>query len=179
MWLRQISFLVTFGFSTDQRQRIEESGQCSQNAAYWETNCRENFARGRSGVCTQAPQGLFGRGSNLSVFPASYLSYKYIKLNFLLGENYPETEQQPRDDLAILAASAMVSAYTGSGESRAKSKGCRTYPSDAGKASYLTQAIVILEFALSKSPYNARFRILLTRLYRLIGKYLCPFSTHD
>ncbi|CEL51598.1 N-alpha-acetyltransferase 25, NatB auxiliary subunit OS=Rattus norvegicus GN=Naa25 PE=2 SV=1 [Rhizoctonia solani AG-1 IB] len=91
-------------------------------------------------------------------------------------ENYPETEQQPRDDLAILAASAMVSAYTGSGESRAKSKGCRTYPSDAGKASYLTQAIVILEFALSKSPYNARFRILLTRLYRLIG---APTLAHE
>ncbi|CAE6339576.1 unnamed protein product [Rhizoctonia solani] len=74
-------------------------------------------------------------------------------------ENYPETEQQPRDDLAILAASAMVSAYTGS-----------------GKASYLTQAIVILEFALSKSPYNARFRILLTRLYRLIG---APTLAHE
>ncbi|GAB1517939.1 hypothetical protein RhiTH_000995 [Rhizoctonia solani] len=74
-------------------------------------------------------------------------------------ENYPETEQQPRDDLAILAASAMVSAYSGS-----------------GKTSHLTQAVVILEYALSKSPYNARFRILLVRLYRLIG---APTLAHE
>ncbi|CAE6412720.1 unnamed protein product [Rhizoctonia solani] len=74
-------------------------------------------------------------------------------------ENYPETEQQPRDDFAILAASAMVSAYVGS-----------------GKSSYLTQAVVILEYALSKSPYNARFRILLIRIYRLIG---APTLAHE
>ncbi|KAJ1309542.1 hypothetical protein OPQ81_006315 [Rhizoctonia solani] len=74
-------------------------------------------------------------------------------------ENYPETEQQPRDDFAILAASAMVSAYSGS-----------------GKLSYLTQAVVILEYALSKSPHNARFRILLIRIYRLIG---APTLAHE
>ncbi|CAE6517233.1 unnamed protein product [Rhizoctonia solani] len=76
-----------------------------------------------------------------------------------LCENYPETEQQPRDDFAIIAASAMVSAYIGS-----------------GKSSYLTQAVVILEYALSKSPFNARFRILLIRIYRLIG---APTLAHE
>ncbi|CUA68104.1 Phagocyte signaling-impaired protein [Rhizoctonia solani] len=74
-------------------------------------------------------------------------------------ENYPETEQQPRDDFAILAASAMVSAYTGT-----------------GRSSYLTQAVAVLEYALSKSPHNSRFRILLIRIYRLIG---APTLAHE
>ncbi|KAG9120166.1 hypothetical protein FRC07_004447 [Ceratobasidium sp. 392] len=76
-----------------------------------------------------------------------------------LCENFPPTEQQPRDDFAILAASALISAYTGS-----------------GKSSYLTEAVVILEYAHSKSPYNYRFRVLLIRLYRLIG---APTLAHD
>ncbi|KDN48980.1 hypothetical protein RSAG8_02333, partial [Rhizoctonia solani AG-8 WAC10335] len=87
---------------------------------------------------------------------------KYLKAYFEVApicENYPETEQQPRDDFAILAASAMVSAYIGS-----------------GKPSYLTQAVVILEYALSKSPHNSRFRILLIRIYRLIG---APTLAHE
>ncbi|CAE6516858.1 unnamed protein product [Rhizoctonia solani] len=74
-------------------------------------------------------------------------------------ENYPETELQPRDDFAILAASAMVSAYIG-----------------AEKPSYLTKAVAILEYALSKSPHNSRFRILLIRIYRLIG---APTLAHE
>ncbi|ELU45017.1 actin cytoskeleton organization protein [Rhizoctonia solani AG-1 IA] len=83
---------------------------------------------------------------------------KYLKAYldaFTEGENYPETEQQPRDDLAILAASAMVSAYSGSGEFRAKANEFRAY---------------------LQIPYNARFRILLVRLYRLIG---APTLAHE
>ncbi|KAG8715795.1 hypothetical protein FRC08_010170 [Ceratobasidium sp. 394] len=90
------------------------------------------------------------------------LAGKYLKAYFdaaPLCENFPPTEQQPRDDFAILAASALISAYTGS-----------------GKSSYLTQAVVVLEYAHSKSTYNYRFRMLLIRLYRLIG---APTLAHD
>ncbi|QRV85892.1 phagocyte signaling-impaired protein [Ceratobasidium sp. AG-Ba] len=90
------------------------------------------------------------------------LARMYLKSYFEAGslcENFPPTEQQPRDDFAILAASALVSAYTGS-----------------GKASYLNEAVVILEFAHSKSPYNYRFRVLLIRLYRLLG---APTLAHE
>ncbi|KAF8609944.1 actin cytoskeleton organization protein [Ceratobasidium sp. AG-I] len=89
-------------------------------------------------------------------------AHKYLKAYLEaapLCESYPPTEQQPRDDLAVLAASALVSAFAGS-----------------GKSSYLTQAVAILEYALSKSPFNHHFRILLIRIYRLIG---APTLAHD
>lgn len=89
-------------------------------------------------------------------------SQKYLKAYFdsaPLFEKYPETELQARDDFAILAASTLVSAYAGS-----------------GKPSYLTQAIAILEYALSQSQFNHRFRILLIRIYRLIG---APTLAHE
>lgn len=92
------------------------------------------------------------------------------KTAFTTGESYPPTEQQPRDDLAVLAASALVSAYAGSGELE-QSRPQRLTKKVSGKSSYLTQAVAILEYALSKSPFNHHFRILLIRIYRLIGKY--------
>ncbi|KAG8881321.1 hypothetical protein FRB97_009663 [Tulasnella sp. 331] len=59
---------------------------------------------------------------------------------------------QPADDLALLAVNALVSAWVLS-----------------QKEAYLHQALVILEYASSRSKYNYQFRVLAIRLYRLLG----------
>lgn len=69
-----------------------------------------------------------------------------------LGKHLPSTELQPADDLAILAANAFINlGYLTSDEE------------------YLLQACVILEFALVRSQQSFQSRLLLVRLYRLLG----------
>ncbi|KAJ7632694.1 actin cytoskeleton organization protein [Roridomyces roridus] len=64
----------------------------------------------------------------------------------------PPTELQPADDLALLAANAFVSLWKLSND-----------------AKYLYNAVALLEFALTKSKQSFHSRLLLIRIYRLLG----------
>lgn len=73
------------------------------------------------------------------------------------GKDLPETEQQPADDLAILAAMAYVSVWH-----HTKSE------------EPLFNAAAILEYGLSKSKQAFQMRILLVRIYQLLGTQISP-----
>ncbi|KAI0322196.1 N-acetyltransferase B complex non catalytic subunit-domain-containing protein [Amylostereum chailletii] len=69
-----------------------------------------------------------------------------------LGRGLPDTEIQPVDDLAVLAAQIFVNMYSISKD-------------DA----HLHNAIVILEFASKKSPQSYQIRLQLVKVYRILG----------
>ncbi|PPR03615.1 hypothetical protein CVT24_007731 [Panaeolus cyanescens] len=80
---------------------------------------------------------------------------QYAKLYFetiSLGANLPSTELQPGDDLVLLAANALISAWKLS-----------------QSTSHLLTAINLLEFALTKSKHCFLARLVLIRLYRILG----------
>ncbi|KAG8909044.1 hypothetical protein FRC01_007189, partial [Tulasnella sp. 417] len=80
-------------------------------------------------------------------------------------KDLPETELQPADDLAVLAANALVSAWV-----------------MTRKETYLHQALVVLEYASSQSKQNYQFRVLAVRIYRLLaanGPALSHYRTMD
>jgi N-terminal acetyltransferase B complex non-catalytic subunit len=78
-----------------------------------------------------------------------------------LGEDLPKTELQPADDLAILIGQTFVSLWK-----------------LTGTEGPLYKAVVVLEFALTKSIHSFQMRLLLIRIYRLLGKVL-QFSWSD
>ncbi|KAK0210940.1 actin cytoskeleton organization protein [Desarmillaria ectypa] len=69
-----------------------------------------------------------------------------------LGKNLPTTELQPADDLAILAGHAFISLWVLSKDEK-----------------YLLNAVSLLEFASSQSKQSFRIRLMLIRLYRILG----------
>ncbi|KAH7889369.1 N-acetyltransferase B complex non catalytic subunit-domain-containing protein [Phlebopus sp. FC_14] len=69
-----------------------------------------------------------------------------------LGAELPVTELQPADDLAILAAHAFVNVWKLNGAEEA-----------------LYHAVVILEFSLTKSQMSYQMRMMLIRIYRILG----------
>ncbi|KAF7440734.1 hypothetical protein PC9H_001082 [Pleurotus ostreatus] len=69
-----------------------------------------------------------------------------------LGANLPNTELQPADDLAILAGCAYVNLWTISKEEK-----------------YLYIAASLLEYGLLKSNASFLMRLMLVRIYRLLG----------
>ncbi|KAJ6630878.1 actin cytoskeleton organization protein [Mycena sp. CBHHK59/15] len=69
-----------------------------------------------------------------------------------LGADLPMTELQPADDLVILAGNVFVSLWKMSGEEN-----------------YLYNAVALLEFALTKSKQSFQVRLMLIRIYRLLG----------
>lgn len=69
-----------------------------------------------------------------------------------LGGDLPATELQPADDLVLLAANAFVMVWT------------LNHSEDA-----LYQAVTILEYGLSKSRMSFQMRIMLLRIYRILG----------
>ncbi|KAJ7581325.1 actin cytoskeleton organization protein [Mycena floridula] len=69
-----------------------------------------------------------------------------------LGKDLAPTELQPADDLVILAASALVGAWKADGAEK-----------------HLWHASVLLEYALTKSKYAFQARLMLVRIYRLLG----------
>ncbi|KAF9052875.1 N-acetyltransferase B complex non catalytic subunit-domain-containing protein [Panaeolus papilionaceus] len=80
---------------------------------------------------------------------------QYVKLYFetiTFGSNLPSTELQPGDDLVLLAVNALISAWRHS-----------------QSTSHLLSAIYLLEFALTKSKHCFLARLVLIRLYRLLG----------
>ena len=69
-----------------------------------------------------------------------------------LGEKLPETEIQPADDLIILYGQTLVNVWRLTKDE-----------------SYLYRATVTLEFALNKSLQCYQIRLLLIRIYRVLG----------
>ena len=69
------------------------------------------------------------------------------------GKNLPKTELQPADDLIILYAHTLVSAWKISKDE-----------------SHLYKAIVALEVALTNSRQAYQVRLTLIRIYHLLGK---------
>ncbi|KIJ69304.1 hypothetical protein HYDPIDRAFT_105904 [Hydnomerulius pinastri MD-312] len=69
-----------------------------------------------------------------------------------LGKELPNTELQPADDLALLAAHAFVMVWTLNGLEDA-----------------LYQAVAVLESALAKSQVAFQMRMMLIRIYRILG----------
>jgi N-terminal acetyltransferase B complex non-catalytic subunit len=79
----------------------------------------------------------------------------YMKLYFEalpLGAALASTELQPADDLAILAGNAFVNLWTLSNDMK-----------------YLHSAVALLEYALTKSKQAFKLRLMLIRIYRIIG----------
>jgi N-terminal acetyltransferase B complex non-catalytic subunit len=69
-----------------------------------------------------------------------------------LGNDLPKLELQPADDLAILAAQVYVNMFA----------------LDNAMA-HLHNAVVLLEYALKRSPQSYQIRLELIRIYRLLG----------
>ncbi|KAJ3999153.1 actin cytoskeleton organization protein [Lentinula boryana] len=93
--------------------------------------------------------------SELSVDAESSRATLYISQyleGLPLGKTLPATELQHVDDLAILAGSAFVNIWKVSGDEK-----------------YLYKAAAVLEFALAKSKQAFQMRLMLIRIYRLLG----------
>ncbi|KAF8308096.1 hypothetical protein DL93DRAFT_2159228 [Clavulina sp. PMI_390] len=71
-----------------------------------------------------------------------------------IGAKDPE-EVDPADDLALLAANALISEWA----------------KDKSVQAPLNQAIFVLEFAATRSPYNFRYHLVLIRLYLFLGAH--------
>ncbi|KAF5373874.1 hypothetical protein D9758_000631 [Tetrapyrgos nigripes] len=69
-----------------------------------------------------------------------------------LGQALPATELQPADDLAILSGSVLVNMWKLTGDQQ-----------------YLYRAVILLEYGLSKSKQSFEMRLILIRIYRLLG----------
>ncbi|KAF9013886.1 actin cytoskeleton organization protein [Cyathus striatus] len=82
---------------------------------------------------------------------AELYTKKYIE-TLPLGANLPSTELQPADDLVILAGNAFVSLW-----------------SLTSNNDFLYRASSLLEFALTKSKQSFLSRLMLIRIYRLLG----------
>ncbi|KIK57739.1 hypothetical protein GYMLUDRAFT_45908 [Collybiopsis luxurians FD-317 M1] len=77
---------------------------------------------------------------------------KQYREGLFLGKDLPVTELQPVDDLAILAGTAFVNIWKMNEDIK-----------------YLTKAAVLLEFALTNSKQAFQMRLMLIRIYRLLG----------
>ncbi|GLB34889.1 putative N-acetyltransferase B complex (NatB) non catalytic subunit [Lyophyllum shimeji] len=69
-----------------------------------------------------------------------------------LGVDLPPTELQHADDLALLAANVLVNLWKLTSDEQ-----------------YLLNAVTLLEYALTKSKHSFQARLILIRLYRLLG----------
>ena len=83
---------------------------------------------------------------------------KYYLEALPLGAHLPSTELQPADDLALLAGNALVNLWTLTNH-------------DA----HLLNVVYLLEFGLTKSKQSFLMRLILIRIYRILGKV--PFFT--
>lgn len=69
-----------------------------------------------------------------------------------LGGDLPVTELQPADDLVLLAANALVMVWALNRSEEA-----------------LSQAAIVLEYGLTRSRMSFQMRIMLVRIYRILG----------
>jgi N-terminal acetyltransferase B complex non-catalytic subunit len=96
-------------------------------------------------------------GDQLTPKLETSLAAEYVRLyleGLAHGRNLPDTELQPADDLAVLAGHAFVNLWKMTRD-----------------LSFLHQAVVILEFASSKSKQAYIIRLMLIRIYQLLGAY--------
>ncbi|KAI0689790.1 N-acetyltransferase B complex non catalytic subunit-domain-containing protein [Cytidiella melzeri] len=96
--------------------------------------------------------------SSLTVDSETALAKQYIEAYFdavKFGKGLPETERQPADDFAILAGQTFVSLWKLVGR-------------DEG-LKYLFTAAALLDFAVSKSKDSYHIKLMLIRIYLLIG----------
>lgn len=95
--------------------------------------------------------------SQLTVDSESARASLYLKdylRGLKLGEDLPKTELQPADDLAILTGQTFVSLWK-----------------LTGVEGHLYKAVAVLEFASIKSVHSFQIRLLLIRIYRLLGEF--------
>ena len=78
---------------------------------------------------------------------------KYYLEALPLGAHLPSTELQPADDLALLAGNALVNLWT-----------------LTKRDAHLLNAVYLLEFGLTKSKQSFLMRLILIRIYRILGK---------
>jgi N-terminal acetyltransferase B complex non-catalytic subunit len=90
---------------------------------------------------------------------ASYAKEYFRGLQFGMG--LPGTELQPADDLIIIASNVLVNQWNLSTNDTA-----------------LYAAAALLEFAITKSEHSFRIRLLLIRIYRLLGTSPSSAFTH-
>ncbi|CEP15697.1 hypothetical protein [Parasitella parasitica] len=79
-----------------------------------------------------------------------------------LGEDLEKTEMQYGDEFVILASHVMLDLYR-----------------QEHQTSFLIQAICLLETALVKSIHNFQIKLVLVRLYAMIGVYTRPFEIYE
>ncbi|KAJ6596969.1 actin cytoskeleton organization protein [Mycena vulgaris] len=82
---------------------------------------------------------------------ATLYTQQYLE-GLKLGASLPMTELQPADDLAILAGNVFVHLWKMSNDEK-----------------FLHNAVALLEFALTKSKQSFQTRLMLIRIYRLLG----------
>ena len=85
----------------------------------------------------------------------------------IIGKNNIVTDLQPADDFALLAAQAYLGAWTQA------TIASSTSPPPAPAVHYIELAITVLESAVQRSKYRYQLRLLLVRLYRLLGATTC------
>lgn len=78
-----------------------------------------------------------------------------------LGEDLEKTEMQYGDEFVILASHLLLDLYI-----------------QHKDTDYLIQAVTLLEMALEKSVYNFQIKLILVRLYTLLGVYLRPLEIY-
>ena len=87
------------------------------------------------------------------------LAKQYVEAYFdalKFGKNLPETERQPADDFAVLAGQTFVSLW-------------KLVGGDEG-LKYLYNAVALLDFAVGKSKDSYHIKLMLIRIYLLLGK---------
>lgn len=83
------------------------------------------------------------------------IQYLHAYLDALkFGTELPDTELQPADDLAILMGQVFVNQWKTTGDT-----------------AHLFNVVTVLEYASSKSKHSYQIRLLLVRIYRLLGTY--------
>lgn len=96
--------------------------------------------------------------SGITVESETARGLKYLKEyleGLALGRDLPITELQLADDLVLLAANALVMVWVLNHSEEA-----------------LYQAATVLEYALTKSRMSFQMRIMLVRIYRILGAYV-------
>ena len=80
---------------------------------------------------------------------------KYYFEGLPLGVGLPSTELQPADDFLLLAGNAYINLWK-----------------ETGDESHLHNAVYMLEFGLTKSKPSFQVRLILIRIYRLLGEFV-------
>jgi hypothetical protein len=85
----------------------------------------------------------------------AFAIYRQVNVSYhFLGKTLEKTERQYGDDYVVLASHILLKIYR-----------------ENEDMAFILHALVLLESALAKSIYNFQFKILLIRLYLIIGRF--------